>query len=236
MRAGFEIMTCDLVLFATLTFDETSLSGVLESVGLGHTFFKNYMLSLRRAGKKKEYTVKALPCFEYGDKTGRPHYHVILFLTKTRDDWETPDWVLDHRMNQPHWPHGFSQYELPRSNGGMLDYTIAYVAKDGGALLRPSNGIGKSGLINYANMLGRHGHRFLATQYGVKVRPPPIRSAAKPGLRFAGETSGKQKEFLMPLSHDYVPLMVEAHAAGWLEHFGVEPPHNPLLAFVRGDY
>lgn len=237
MRLGFEALTSEIVWFVTLTYSDEALAAGWGGVHQSAKALKNYMLSLNRDGKKKCFHAKRLAAFELGDQTGRPHMHLILCLTKTGEKWMRPNVMPGQRLHQSYWPHGFSEYEAPRTKGGAIEYTLGYACKQGGHLFKPSPGLGKRGLINYAAMLGRNGFPLAKDQFGVVVRPPNLRSKSNTSDRFVGtETLGKQREFLLPLSSYYVPAMIEAHAEGWREHFGVDPPDNPWLKRVRGDY
>jgi len=237
MRAGFEALASEVVYFVTLTYDDDALAAGWGGLLQSEKALKNYMLSLNRDGKKKGFKAKRLAAFELGDKTGRPHLHLILFISQVGEKWVRPDVKLQQRLLQKYWPHGSSQYELPRTKGGSIEYTLAYACKQGGHLFRPSPGLGKRGLIAYAAMLGRNGYPLIKDQFGVVVRPPNIRSQRPQSVGFLGiERPGKQRDFLLPLSSYYLPAMVEAHAEGWREYYGVDPPANPWLKWVRGDY
>jgi hypothetical protein len=221
MRCGAEGFTANFVLFGTLTYADEHLK---EGVGHNDNDFKNYMSNIRIAGRKKGYKVKYLACFEFGSKTGRPHYHVILFFTKTRENMELPKWPLYVRANLPHWNKGFSQYETPKSDAGIITYTLGYMAKKGGRLLRPSNGIGKQFLLNYAAFLARNRMPLFKDQFGVRVRIPNMRTSKRSKVNLYGEKNGRMVAYLLPTSHAFIPEMARVYLAEWKEVHGSFPP------------
>lgn len=235
MRCGAEGIWADYTVFGTLTLNDENLHRGFSADADGDQAFKNYIKALRRLGVKLGFTVKYIACFERGDKTGRPHWHVILFFRKTGDKLVLPDWPLNVRANLPVWRYGFSQYEIPRSRAGLIEYTMGYIAKKGGRLLRPSNGVGKEVLIRMARMLGRNRRPLMKDQYGIRIRLPGMYSRKKTALNFAGDKTGKMKEFLLPASHDFVPEMIEAYCEGWAENHSDEP-NQSWKGVVGGDY
>lgn len=60
--------------FVTLTYDDAHLPPGL-SLDVSH--FQNFMKRLRRANEPKK--IRFYHCGEYGERTGRPHYHALLF-------------------------------------------------------------------------------------------------------------------------------------------------------------
>lgn len=233
MRTGAEGMASEQVLFVTLTFNDENLHHAYGTHQHQDNLFKQYARRLRRRGKKDGWYLRYVACFEYGEKRGRPHFHAILFFERTQKDCKLPSWPLNVRLNFKEWKYGTSQYEVPRSKSGMIEYTFGYVAKKGGRLLRPSNGMGKRVLIGYAAMLGRNG-RPLCDFFGIRIKLPTLRGKAKTELNWSDQP-GKMKEYLLPLSHNYAVEMVNAYASAWHEKFNTEPPDN-WMGRVSGDY
>ena len=59
--------------FVTLTYDD-------ESLPLGGTLvFRDFQLFMKRLRKQYGAGIRFYACGEYGEKFGRPHYHVCLF-------------------------------------------------------------------------------------------------------------------------------------------------------------
>lgn len=74
---------------------------------------KNWIRSVRRKATPRGLPMRFFMAAEYGTKTGRPHYHVILFGIG-------PTWMKDF---EPCWKRGFQSW-YPASAASM-----AYVAK-----------------------------------------------------------------------------------------------------------
>ena len=104
--------------FVTLTYAENPVTLRRLDVQL---FFK----SLRNAGFKFSY----FGCGEYGDKTLRPHYHIILFgidFAADRYPWrKTEKGFIQYRSAtlEKHWPHGNAEI------GEATEQSAAYVAR-----------------------------------------------------------------------------------------------------------
>lgn len=69
--------------FVTLTYDDKHLPA-------GHTLvledFQNFMKRYRdRVGSSKEYPTRFFACGEYGERTARPHYHLLLLNRDVAD-------------------------------------------------------------------------------------------------------------------------------------------------------
>ena len=71
----------DEVWFVTLTVNDDKLEEVFPDGSLNHVYFQKFMKRLRR---RLEYhgfkgKIKYLVAGEYGEKNGRPHFHMMLF-------------------------------------------------------------------------------------------------------------------------------------------------------------
>ncbi|MER9280545.1 hypothetical protein [Mesorhizobium sp. M0522] len=89
---------------------------------LTYSDVQKYLKRLRKSGHKFRYFAVG----EYGSKKGRAHWHLILFYQS-----EPPEMEMDARIDEKHWPHGFSQWEIA-SNASMR-YCVKYLYKDAGA-------------------------------------------------------------------------------------------------------
>ena len=69
-------------LFVTLTYDDDHCPGTLR---------KDHVQKYFRALRKKGYTFRYFCVGEYGEQTGRPHYHLLLFRTcdERYHDWKS---------------------------------------------------------------------------------------------------------------------------------------------------
>ena len=223
MRLGAEAFMSRHVLFTTLTFNDENLH---KGQRMDHKPFKQYIQNLRRAG----HVVKYLGAFELGKKTARPHYHAILCFG---EEGKPPEFPLNVRADLKHWKNGNSQYELPRSKAGSLQYTLGYVSKGGGEVLRPSNNFGKQFLINYAAMLGGNKRTLVQSIKGhelIRVNVPGVTVKAK-GL----DGLGKVKTFDFPVAHPWAAEMAQAYIEAYTEKYGVEPPRS-AIGNMGGDW
>jgi hypothetical protein len=106
--------------FVTLTFAADPVTISKKDLQL---FFKR----LRKAGKRFRYYA----CGEYGEKLGRPHYHVNFFglSLPDREIWQIRDGRPVYRSEtiEKAWPFGYSEVEAFASGAGM--YVANYVQK-----------------------------------------------------------------------------------------------------------
>lgn len=215
MRIASEAFYCQHALFVTLTFRDEDLHKAGERGGGRHETFRQYMQNLRRAG----YKVKFVASYELGERTDRPHYHAILLFDAAG---KRPDFPLNVRTDLPHWTHGASQYELPRSKSGMIQYTLGYVAKGGGSVLRPSNGIGKRFLMNYADLMAKEKRHLWVPHKGreaMRVLVPGVTIKAK-GI----DGNPKPRVYDFTMSHPYSKAAIEVYRASFLDKWGYDPP------------
>lgn len=70
--------------FITLTYADRNLRPSLD--GIPELRKRDMQLFIKRLRKKEANKIKYYACGEYGEKTQRPHYHIILFnLSKTEE-------------------------------------------------------------------------------------------------------------------------------------------------------
>lgn len=92
--------------FITLTYAETNLPQELE--------YRDIQLFLKRLRKSLRKPIRFFCTGEYGTRTKRPHWHMMIF------NMDPPTLGLSH-LEQ--WPHGFVHF------GQLTPKTCAYVAK-----------------------------------------------------------------------------------------------------------
>lgn len=112
LRLRRELWKCDSAVFLTLTYSEDHIP--INSLGLPELRkdeFQKFMKRLRKAAKKSKLRYYAVG--EYGSKTERPHYHVILFNLP----------LDDFRVVEKAWPVGHCHF------GTVTDASIHYVTK-----------------------------------------------------------------------------------------------------------
>lgn len=103
--------------FITLTYNEEN-----ETDTLHVKHYQNFLKQLRNyTGKKFRYYLVG----EYGDQTGRPHYHAILFGLSQ----------FDHLYVERAWGKGFT--DSSECNAATIDYVAGYVTKKADHDLKP---------------------------------------------------------------------------------------------------
>lgn len=116
-RLNKELEISTTPLFITLTYDEKSVPRT--SAGRKTLRKRDVQLWLKRL--RKEYAkiskkrVVYYLCGEYGSRTGRPHYHAIMF------NMDCPE-LIDRT-----WQNGFTDYSVLGKNGAR--YVLKYMSK-----------------------------------------------------------------------------------------------------------
>lgn len=82
MRGVCELQMNDRACFATLTYSPEHLGMLPGGASLSRSDYQKFFKRLRRRGFKFSYMVAG----EYGDRLGRPHFHVIFFGEDFRKD------------------------------------------------------------------------------------------------------------------------------------------------------
>lgn len=107
--------------FLTLTYDDQHLPG---GGVLIHAHFQRFMKRLRR---RTDLDLRYYMCGEYGETTGRPHYHCILFgydfPDKTLVNIRNGNRVYVSRFLSSLWPYGSSEI------GSVTFKSAGYVAR-----------------------------------------------------------------------------------------------------------
>ena len=105
--------------FGTLTFDDESLDKLPKSPGglpyLNAAVWQNWM---KRARNYMTNGVRFYACAEYGDNSGRPHFHFLF--------WNVDIRVVQYAVDKT-WTFGHSMI-LPAEKG-VEDYVSGYVTK-----------------------------------------------------------------------------------------------------------
>lgn len=138
-RMMLELKYHDRACFITLTYndDNLPLSHYVDSNGeekISHTLVKRdmqlFMKRLRKRYQPKE--IRFFGCGEYGGKTHRPHYHLILFgvdFSEKRYVYEVRDGYINYRspILEELWPFGFSM--ICDVNWNTCAYVSRYCTK-----------------------------------------------------------------------------------------------------------
>lgn len=179
--------------FLTLTYNNEELPkhGDLEPRHLT-TFIKRLRSSINRGNphvaRNPHHGLRYVGAGEYGDRNGRPHYHLLLFNCGFTDVHQVGKNLLESRVLQQLWPAG--EHRLGDLTGASANYVAQYTLKKQGTgktycnrdgvirvapfmrySLRPA--IGHTWLQKYKNDLA---HGYVVTD-GNKSRIP--RSYAK---------------------------------------------------------
>lgn len=100
--------------FITLTYNSENVK--LTPKGFMTLYPEDVTLWLKRLRKISESKIKYYYVGEYGGKTERPHYHMVIFNAKPEDIERT-------------WTHGAVHYGTV--TGASIGYTLKYMIKDG---------------------------------------------------------------------------------------------------------
>ncbi len=120
MRCMHEASLYDENAFVTLTYSDDCL------LPLGSLDVRDFQLFMKRLRKRRD-RVRFFHCGEYGEQTGRPHYHALLFGVDFPDKYAwterqgLPVWRSDEL--EEIWPSGQSEI------GSVTFESAAYVAR-----------------------------------------------------------------------------------------------------------
>lgn len=109
--------------FVTLTYDDQHLP---KDLSLVKSHIRDFFKDLRGHVKSKYRHYRYFYCFEYGEVTLRPHFHVILFGDLQLDEMIAPN-VYHSKTVSKHWPYGL--HEVSYADFGTMSYTAGYVLK-----------------------------------------------------------------------------------------------------------
>ena len=152
--------------FLTVTYDEQY---VPERISRKH--LSNFMKRLKRLYGKQ---IRYFGVGEYGEKTGRPHYHVIIFGEDFRDKEFTfliSEKAWGNMKLQELW--GMGAIHISDLNPARAFYTAGYTAKklddpDTFSIKSSNPPIGKSWVERYAdNLLRLHSVRINGQEYPI---------------------------------------------------------------------
>lgn len=199
--------------FLTLTYAEHSLKARLDKRDV-QTFLKRYRESF---GPARYFCVG-----EYGSRTGRPHWHMILFSSVMR-------WLPGvHDLKQ--WPHG--GVHVGDVTLASIAYTARYSLKTGPkggsyvVLMSRRPGLGRTRLEEIASYLASVQPRieFVPHWWRVGTRMLPLDKTARDWFLRAYEASGGLVE-----RRDHSPLALDLESR--LVALWGDPLADPLDAF-----
>lgn len=190
IRCSHEASLYNKNIFITLTYNDTYLP---TNGSLNLTHFQEFMKRLRFHNPKK--SIRYYHCGEYGEKTGRPHYHACIFNHDFEDKVLYKETKGGRLYNSAQlsklWPWGHAvigsvtfqsaayvaRYIMKKINGELADQHYEWVDEHGEIhVLKPEYttmslkpGIGSGWLRKYATDV--YPDDFVIMQ-GKKMRPP----------------------------------------------------------------
>lgn len=88
VRLVHETLSHDTAIFVTLTFNEEALLARHQPDNLSRTEVQKFVKRLRRHyAYRAQGKIRYYYCGEYGDRTSRPHYHILLFGASFDDEY-----------------------------------------------------------------------------------------------------------------------------------------------------
>ena len=161
----------------TLTYDQYVRNSKGEIVGeklvLRHVAKRDVQLFVKRLRKHfKNNTIKYLITAEYGKRTGRPHYHALLFGVDFSDRVfcklsKRGNKIYRSQTLEKIWKNGICTVDAVNVSAKVARYCTKYCAKDGRSsdtFMLFSRGIGESELLR----------RFNGRSYWLDGREYPI--------------------------------------------------------------
>lgn len=125
LRLTHELAAHPRSMFLTLTYDDDHLKGWVLSPTLDKVDIYTFLTSMKARCKYIHLPLSYYGCGEYGDKYGRPHYHVILFgidntiFTEERltEFWGQGDVQLDFvNLKVIHYVTGYVRKKLYKNH------------------------------------------------------------------------------------------------------------------------
>lgn len=145
-RAEHEASSWEHNCFLTLTYDDKHLprGGDLEPAEL-QKFIKRLRTTrhnLHPAVRgNRAHGVRYLACGEYGERTGRPHYHLLLFNCDFNDTHAIGSQERRSDLLQQLWPYG--NHCLGTVTGASANYVAQYTLKKQGTSYCDQDGVVK---------------------------------------------------------------------------------------------
>lgn len=159
-RAEHEASLYDHNCFLTLTYSDDYLP---EDGSLEPTDLQKFIKRLRRARDRgcvalrsdRAYGLRYIACGEYGERGGRPHYHVLLFNCGFDDTIKVGKDLLESELLKSLW--GFGQHRLGDLTPASANYVAQYTLK-------------------------KQGNRPVCNEDGVVIERPFLRTSLKPAI------------------------------------------------------
>lgn len=125
MRCLHELIDHEYSIFVTLTYTEENLP---DYGSLKKTHLQKFLKRVRKQLSLYDRKIRYFACGEYGDKTQRPHYHLIIFgmsldefdKSIIRDSWPYCDWRALERWPDSN-PWGVAEHDSIRYVAQYID-------------------------------------------------------------------------------------------------------------------
>lgn len=160
VRCGLELSFHKRACWITLTYDDANLPPTLSKKHLS-AFVKR----LRAALSERDRRFRFFGAGEYGDKYGRPHYHVILFGCSQDDE----------ALIVAAW--GMGRVQVDRLEPAAIAYVAGYTAKKIGDSRPVSVAIGEFEVLDRTT-----GEIVRGSYRNVMYQPPFLLMSRKPGI------------------------------------------------------
>lgn len=208
----------------------------VRAVLLTYRDVQTYFKLLRSHG----YPVRYLAVGEYGSMKARAHWHVILFwqgaprkLPSYRWQGDYPVVALEQRIDEEHWPHGFSYWEEP--SFPAFRYVCKYALKGQGELeqrvLPRLSKLPPLGTLYFRRLAEQHVYQHLSPQSPGNVYGDPQGNVAECYEYSFAEVrrkDGAARRFL--LRGKSLELFLSRFVRCWKEKHGDKPwPHSRLV-------
>lgn len=175
---------------------------------LTYSDLQKYFKLLRRHG----YPLRYFAVGEYGSTKGRAHWHVVMFFSG-----DMPEHQLAERVNERHWPHGYSFWEEPTP--AAIRYVCKYIQKDIGADERQGHlAMSKKpplGSAYFVELAGRYVSQGLAPQ--------------EPYYSFPDVRDDKDRPVRFYMRGTTLDTFCRAFLDQWAKVHGGHPPQSEVI-------
>lgn len=151
--------------FLTLTYDDQALP---QNYGLD---LRHLQLFFKRLRKSLDQPIRYFACGEYGDESGRPHYHAVVFNYDPPDKKphgrnERGELIYSTEQLTKVWQHGFA------TSGDVTPGSCAYVARYVTKKLKTSDDFGQDRYYRLSPIDGRM--HSVRPEFAVMSRRPGL--------------------------------------------------------------
>lgn len=199
---------------------------------LDRSHIREFMQSLRRRG----HIIKPVAVGEFGTERNRAHWHLLIFWKN-----EPPDVPMGRRFTWTyaradgsegeHWPYGWVQCEIPRSNQACMGYVLSYLDKKPGSRGEFSFGkrpaVGEAYMVEFAREKARQ---------GLALFPRGPVYQVEGNLKDRGPTAGRPYDYWVDTQSAIFERMIAAYLETWAEvrPGQIPPPDKFVTQYCEG--